>query len=172
MSLITEDGTGRADAEALASVADADTYHAARGNTLWSTITTEEKEQALRRATGYMEQMYRLKWKGLRNSLSQALDWPRMNVQLEDVGFGSVAAYVPYNTVPKEVVQACAEMALKAASGELAGDLQRPVASETIGPIRTEYVIGAPEYVRYRSVDLLLRPLLSSGGLSVRLVRA
>jgi hypothetical protein len=172
MSLITENGSGLADAESLASVAQADAYHAVRANSLWATLTTEEKEAALRRATDYMEQMYRLKWKGTRASLTQALDWPRLNVELEDIGFGRFAAYVPYNTVPKEVIQACCEMAFRAAGGELAPDLQRTVAEKTVGPIKTVYASGAPEYIRFRSVDLLLKSLLVSGGMGIRLVRA
>lgn len=172
MTLIVEDGAARADAESLASVADADAYHASRSNTRWALLSTEEKEASLRRATDYMSQMYRLKWKGSRASLTQALDWPRLNVQLEDVGFGRIAAYVPYNTVPKEVIHATCEMAIRAAAGELAPDLQRQVIAKTVGPIRTEYAQGSPEYVRYRAIDNLLRPLLQAGGMGVRLERA
>ena len=38
MSLIVEDGTGLATAEAYISVADATTYHAARGNSTWNDV--------------------------------------------------------------------------------------------------------------------------------------
>jgi hypothetical protein len=172
MSLIVETGAIVPGAESYASTDQADAYHASRGNATWATLTVTEKEQSLVRATDYMGGMYRMKWKGLRASLNQTLDWPRFNVQLEDVGFGSVAAYVPYNTVPAQVVQACAELALRAAAGELAPDLERTVAEKTTGPIRTVYASGAPEYVRFRAVDLLLRPLLESGGTSTMLVRA
>ena len=51
MSLVVEDGTGKADAESYISVADADTYHSNRGNTDWAALTTTEKEQLLRGAT-------------------------------------------------------------------------------------------------------------------------
>jgi hypothetical protein len=175
MSLITEDGSGNPLAESLASVADADTYHAARGGTLWATITTEEKEQALRRATDYLGETYRPLWKGYRLNGVQTLDWPRTFVYLEAFVHGAVGTY-PYlvasDIVPREVKNACCIMAFKAAQGELAEDLRRPVAAKTVGPIRTEYVPHAPEYVRYRAVDLLLRPLLTGGGASLRLVRA
>jgi hypothetical protein len=172
MTLIVESGAALPDAESYASVAQADAYHEARGNSQWSLLSDVEKEHALRRATDYMLQMYRTKWKGLRANLSQALDWPRFNVQLEDVGFGQFMAYVPVNTVPQQVIQATAEMALRAAAGELAPDLQRTVAEKTIGPIKTVYAAGAPEYVRYRAIDNLLKPLLASGGLGIRLERA
>jgi hypothetical protein len=172
MSLVTEDGSARADAESLASVAAADTYHLSRGNVSWSGAMTADKENALRRATDYMEQEYRTKWRGARIGVTQALDWPRYGVQLDDVGFGRYPALVPANTVPPQVVQACCELAFRALSGPLAPDLQRQVIAKTIGPIRTEWAPGSPEYVRYRSIDLLLKPLLDLGGMGVRLVRA
>jgi hypothetical protein len=172
MSLIVEDGSARADSESYASVAQIDAYHAARGNAQWAALTVTEKEQAARRATDYLLQMYRTKWKGARASLNQALDWPRLEVQLDDVGFGRMPYYVPFNTIPQQVIQATAEMALRAAAGELAPDLQRTVAEKTIGPIKTVYASGAPEYVRYRAIDMLLKPLLASGGMGIRLERA
>lgn len=172
MSLITETGSGSPLAESYASVADADAYHSARGNSLWATMTTTEKEQALRRGTDFISGFYRLKWKGARVSLTQALDWPRLNVELEDIGFGRYVALVPYNTVPPQVVQATCEISFRAAAGELAPDLQRQVIAETVGPLKTEWAPGSPEYVRFRQIDLILKPLLQSGGLGVRLVRA
>ena len=56
MTLIVEDGTGKSDAESFASVASADAQMTALGITIWTSLVTEEKEQALRRATQYMEQ--------------------------------------------------------------------------------------------------------------------
>lgn len=172
MSLITEDGTGRADAESFASLAAADAYHASRGNVAWAGALAADKENALRRATDYAEQEYRSKWRGARMSLTQSLSWPRLNVQLDDVGYGRIAAYVQPNTVPPQVVQACCELAIRALQGPLAPDLQRQIIAETTGPIRTEYAVGAPEYVRYRAVDLLLKPLLASSGMGIQMVRA
>lgn len=169
--LITEDGTGRADAEALASVAAADAYHASRGNVAWAGALTADKENALRRATDYMS-IYRAKWKGRRMGMVQSLDWPRYGVQLDDVGFGRYAALVPPNTVPVQVVQACCELAIRALSGPLAADLERQVIAETIGPIKTEYAPGAPQYVRYRAVDAMLKMYLESGGMGIQMVRA
>lgn len=172
MPLITEDGSGRADADSFASLAVADAYHVTRGNVSWAGTMMADKEAALRRSTDYMEQEYRTKWRGARLSLAQALAWPRLNVQLDDVGYGRISAYVPPNTVPVQVSQACCELAFRALSGPLAPDLERQVIAKTIGPIRTEYAAGSPEYVRFRAIDLLLKPLLSSGGLGARLVRA
>lgn len=172
MTLIVEDGTARADSESYASVDQMDAYHSARGNTHWVALTTTEKEQAARRACDYLIQMYHTKWKGARARYDQAMDWPRIDVRLDDIGLGMFNAFVPYNVVPQQVIQATAEMALRAAAGELAPDLQRTVAEKTIGPIKTVYASGAPEYVRFRSVDLLLRPLLQAGGMGMKMVRS
>jgi hypothetical protein len=56
MALIVEDGTGRADAESYVSVADADTYHANRGELRRGrrSAPPPSKEQLLRQATEYM----------------------------------------------------------------------------------------------------------------------
>lgn len=166
MTLIVEDGTGRDDAESLASVEQADAHHAARGNARWAQLQVIEKEQALRRATDYMGQMYSAKWKGVRARAGQALDWPRADVRLPGAGC------VPSDAIPRQITQATAELALRAAAGELAADLGRTVAEKTIGPIKTVYAAGAPEYVRYRAIDLLLKPLLGGGGLGIKLERA
>lgn len=165
MEIIIEDGSGLADSEAYISVADADSYHAARGNTLWGTLSGTEKEAALRRATDYLTQAYRPRWKGCRVSSTQALDWPRVGVCVDGFPIASDA-------VPAVVVRACAEMAFKAAQGELAEDLERGIVREKIGPMETEYDKNSPQHKRYRAVDLLLSPILKNSGNSVQLVRA
>lgn len=161
MTLIVEDGTGLATAESYCSTAEADAYHTARGReAAWSDLDDEVKEQLLRQAADFMRQLYRQRWKGMRASQRQALDWPRYQVELEDVGFGGYHAYVLPTVVPDEVKNACAELALRAKSGELAPDVKRQVAEKTIGPITTVYTTGAPAYTQYRAIDLMLAPYL------------
>lgn len=172
MALIAEDGAGHRDAESYISVAAADSYHAGRLNMAWAALDAPAKEVLLRKATEYMVGVYRRRWKGMRASQVQALDWPRYNVQLDDVGFGRYVAYVAPNVVPIEVQNVCAVLALKANSGELAPDLKRTVKEKVTGPIKTVYADGAPEYVRFRAVDLLLAPLLCGSGTSGRMVRS
>lgn len=171
--IIVEDGTGKSDAESYVTVEYANDFHLARGNTLWATITDTEKEQSLRRATEYLGEFYRLKWAGYRVSNTQALDWPRYDVPKRDVAGGYLQAYYDYQSIPEEVKKACAAMAFKAAQGELAEDLERGVVREKIGPIETEYDKSSPQQKRYRSIDMLLAPLLNGmGGANIRLVRA
>ena len=74
--------------------------------------------------------------------------------------------------MPVEVQNACAILALQAKSGELAPALKRTIKEKVIGPIKTVYADGAPEAVRYRAVDQLLKPFLCGSGLSGRMERA
>jgi len=159
--LITEDGSLVPGAESYCTVAFADSYHTGRANTAWATLDTPTKEALIRKAAEYMTSMYRPRWKGLRSSLTQTLDWPRYDVELEDVGYGSIAAYVQPNTVPVEVQNANASLALTAKAGDLAPNLARLVKQKTIGPITTIYQDGAPAYTQFRAIDLMLRPYLA-----------
>lgn len=173
MSLIVEDGTGLANAESLISVADATAYHAARGNAAWAALASDIiREQLLRKATDYMGQVYRMSWAGYRKTTAQALDWPRYEVPIIDSpAFG--LAYYDENSVPTIVKNACAELALRAASDDLAPDLEQRIKREKIDVIETEYDSTSPQYVRYRAIDNMLAPFfgMASNGSFRKLVR-
>lgn len=164
MALIVEDGTAKTDSESYISVADADTFHSNRGNADWAALTTTEKEQALRNATDYMVEVYRLQWDGVRVSATQALDWPRNFVKRKDFEYAGLNGYTviggdyyyPSDTVPEEVRRACAELALKSLSGELAPDIDRVTQREKLGPLEVEYQDYTKPYKVYRSIDGLL----------------
>jgi hypothetical protein len=175
MALVTEDGTGQSTAESYISVAASDTYHSNRGNATWATLTTAQKEEALRRATDYMTATYRLRWKGVRMTATQALDWPRGYVYTQPFLNGATTDF-PYlvadDIVPIEVARANAEFALRAAAGELAPDLGRPTIEETVGPITVRYGDNSRETTTYKALDDMLRPYLSGdGGNSAKAVR-
>lgn len=155
---------GSAGAEAYCSVSDADAHHSARGNTLWATLTTTEKEQALRRATDHMG-VYAERWKGERSYSTQALDWPRAGVIAHQYE-------VDYLTVPAMVAKACAELAFRAAKGELAPDLTAQKQSVKVGPIETTYAVGTRQTPKYQAVDNMLAPYLTGGAGQVRVVRS
>lgn len=176
MALIVEDGTGRADAESLCTVAAATAYHAARGNAVWAALASDTvREQMLRKATDYMEQVYRLKWAGNLLSTTQALSWPRYLVPIKGFSSGmrsGVGAYYASNIVPTVVANACAELALRAISGDLAPDITRLKKRVKVDVIETEYVDGATPYVRYRAIDRMLDPFMSGTAGGIALVRA
>jgi hypothetical protein len=127
-------------------------------------LTTPEKEQSLRRATLYMLQAYRSRWSGQRMKDLQGLDWPRAAVIVDGYGVAS-------DIVPTAVKNACADLAFKAASGDLNPDLERAVIREKVGPLETEYSASSPQQTRYRSIDMALAPYLKGGNASNRIVR-
>lgn len=175
MALVVETGQAGADSESYCSVAFATAYHAARGNAAWAALASDTvREQALRLATDYMEEVYRLHWKGYRFTEAQALAWPREEVQRADYTFLNQYSFYPTDSVPVEVQNACASLALRASAGELAPDIDRATIREKVGPIEVEYDKAAPLYVRFRAVDNLLAPFLKTvaGGASRMLVRA
>lgn len=179
--IIVENGTGLADAVSYLSVADADAYLAARGITIWAPLLEAEKEQALVRATDYLVQVYRLKWKGSRVNATQALDWPRAFVEREDYEYSTLNGtttiggrfYYPANEVPAEVKKATAEMALRAAAGELAPDIGQRTVREKVDVIEVEYDRYSAQFVKYRAIDNILAAFLrDTGGTMHRLVRS
>jgi hypothetical protein len=179
--LVVEDGTGLADADSYISLDDADTYHAGRSSAAdWAGLSDPEKEAALRDATDYMVQAYRLDWKGTRLTTTQALDWPRAEVERADYAFSpgnglttiSGDYYYPSDEVPIEVQRACASLALKASAGELLPDLGQRVKREKVGPIDTEYADWGSESPRYPAIDGLLAPFLTNTGGRAKVVRS
>lgn len=163
--MITETGTAASNSESLCSVADSLTYHAARGNSTWATITTTQQEQALRRATDYMERVYKLQWQGLRVNSLQALDWPRVDVTAN--GY-----YVLSTIVPVAVVRACAELALRAAAGDLLADTTQQKVSTKVGDLEVSMDKYSPQAVQYPAVVALLQPYFDlAAGFSHKVVR-
>lgn len=166
MALIVEDGTAKSDAESFCTVAFADSYHSNRGNSSWAAIATEaEKEALLRKATDYMEEVYRLRWLGYRATESQALSWPRDEVQRRDFTYLNQFSFYPNDQVPTEIQKACAELAIKANSETLAPDIGRVKERSKVGPIDVTYEKGSPPYKRFRAVDNILAPFLDSGSI-------
>lgn len=162
MALIVEDGTGLATAESYISVADADTYHAARGAVEWAAAGTTDKEAALRQATDYMEGAFSDRWKGKRFTSEQALSWPR-------AGAYAHGWLVDSDVVPVQVRTACAELALRALAAPLLADQERAIRREAIGPLETEYEPGAPQAPKYPAINARLASLLvGAGGMAIR----
>ena len=169
MTLIVEDGTGLADTESLTSVTEADAYHSGRGNNGWSSLSLGKKEELLRKANDYLRQKYRRRWKGYRTVITQAGEWPRLSVYLDD---NDLAIVIASNVVPTEVKEAAAELAYRANSQDLNPDLSQTVKSEKIGPMTTVYDIHSSANPTFAAVDALLAPFLEVGGnTSVKMVR-
>ena len=164
MSLITETGIASADSESLCDVSTADTYFSRMGNTTWNALFTSQKEAALRKATNYMEQVYKARWQGLRVNSVQALDWPRMGVTAN--GYSVLSTIVP---VP--IQRACAELALRSLSLELLPDIGQQKISAKVGDIEVTYDKASPQQKQYPAIDALLAPFFQNSAFTHRLER-
>lgn len=160
MAFVVETGAGLANANSLASVAAADAYVADRAIAGWSALTTQAKEQALVRATDFVNSTYQNAWKGFRNTQAQALSWPRYDVFVD-------LFLVASNIVPTPVIYATIEMALRASiDATLIEDQGRVITREKVDVLETEYSEFGPRNTSYTAVARLLSPYTtsSSGG--------
>ena len=167
--MILEDGTGVKNANSYATQLMADNYFADRGNATWAALTDDQKEQALIRATDYLVEAYRGKWKGYRSNIYQGLDWPRKSVILTDMAINYMW---PFNSIPPEIVKATAELALRASQGDLAADLNQQIISEGVSGIVTTYDKYSPQQTRYRAIEMMLIPYLATSSAMTTLGRA
>ena len=155
MALVVENGSGLSGANSYASVSEADTYASDRGLTAW-TGDTAAKEAALIRATDYLEATYREAWLGYRATQTQALSWPRTNVEVD-------LYPVPANTVPTAVKSATIEMAIRALTENLLADQGQRVKREKVDVLEVEYADGSDATVRYPFVGRMLSPYIYGG---------
>lgn len=164
MALEVEDGTGKSNAESFCSVAAFRAYHARRGVDVTS-LTDDQVEALLVKATDYMQSKYADRWRGVRRKYEQALEWPRAYA-LRSEGYVIEPSDSYYwwtvDSVPTPVVNACAELAYKANSDDLMPDVGRRTTQETVGPITVVYADSSAEREtnEYPAVDAMLRRLL------------
>lgn len=164
-------------ADSYMALTDADAYHLGRGATAW-TGTNATKENALRKATGILDNLYRNLWIGIRSYQDQSLGWPRIDgargpmlfnpgflINLYDIdGF-----QIPFDSVPVQVQRATAEVALLVLQGvDLEPRLVRGgmIKSQNnkvdvIGQ-ETVWQDGAPAQDRFIVIEGLLRSLVKS----------
>ena len=194
LTLIKEDGTGKADANSYADVADGDMYHEAHlYASAWTAASEQRKEAALMMATRLIDAQFQ--FNGSRANASQALQWPRAECPDPDRGLVTVSAlqpilsdFVPYDSVPKAVVQATCEMARElviadrtaAPAGEGISATQSSTATHTgtsgsSSMSSTSYSKDDTRPVLSRVAQAMLAKygaLIQGGSGSVRLVRA
>jgi hypothetical protein len=120
------------------TLAQADSYHDAMGHpAAWFDATVEAKQEALRRASQFLDLKFGTLWMGVRATATQLLDWPRTGAVDRD-GRAIVG-------VPVRIVQATCEMALRHVQSPSTAFLQDVAAgsgtvtsdSVTIGPLST-----------------------------------
>lgn len=155
MALVVEDGSGLSNSNSYATAAQADTYASDRGLSAW-TGDTATKEAALIRATDYIEATYREAWLGYRKTATQALSWPRSNVEVDLYPIASTI-------VPVEVRNATIELAIRALSEDLLADQTQRVKREKVDVLEIEYADGSDATKRYPFVSRMLSPYIYGG---------
>lgn len=151
------------------SVADADTYWSARNDSTWSSADNADKEKALIEATQYIDGAYSFIGTQI---ITNVLVWPRYDAWIQKGNFAGV--YYDHLTIPPQVKNACAELALEALSARLIAVVERGgmIKREKVDVIEVEYMDWAPSGKTYSFVSLLLKPLTKSSGTMKGLVRS
>ena len=94
-----------------------------------------------------------------KTSSDQALDWPRASVKMTDTATNT---YYANDTIPTQVINACIELAFKAARGELNPDLGQKVTREKIDSLEVAYDVNSPQAKRYKAIDNMLKSFLNN----------
>jgi Putative DnaT-like ssDNA binding protein len=170
MTLVVEDGTGLALADAYASLDDVTNFQIGRADyATWIAADIEQQEAAIRESTVFLDGEH--VWRGWLMHSTQALSWPRSDVY-DDQG-----RLRPSNVVPPAVVQACAFLAAKAITSNLQPETAGAgVKSKSVGPSGVSITYGSDGATPKRSwpeVTTMLRGLTTSGpgGLGGTIVR-
>lgn len=178
MALIVEDGTGKPDAESYVSVAGAGAYAAARG-LIFPIATGPEiasAEQALRRATEWLDAKYGGRFGGTWAVTGQGLAWPRFDAVYR-------GAFIPITTIPLQIVAATVQAAVRelASAGSLSPDVTPGKIKKRVkveGAVEVEYAVGSAGVASQTPVvsiiDGILAGLIATPGTaySGRAVRA
>jgi hypothetical protein len=156
MALVIEDGTNVSGANSFVTLVEARSYAAARSLSL----PTDDAalEALLLNAVDYLESKRQL-YQGQRASVTQSLQWPRVDVFIDDV-------YLAATVIPDLLKSAQIRLAAIAYSGvDLMPTRSGPIVKkEKVGPIETEYseTVGTTIEPSMTVIDYLLAPLLKS----------
>ena len=163
MAIVTEDGTGKSDAQSYLSLADADSYFTARGIAAW-TGSNAVKEAALIAATEYIDIRYGDILKGRAEFPDvQALMFPRLGIyDSEDR---------PLTGIPQRLERATAEYALISLTQSL---MPNPVFDDSGKIVTEETDVTGPltETKKYQPGYLAVRPYPKADRLMSCFVRA
>lgn len=157
--MIVEDGTGKIDADSYVTVEFADDYFSARGVSEWAELTTEKKEQALIKATDFVDNIYQ--WYGKKEFEHQSLRFPRVDIR--DYEGAEISG------IPICLKQAICDASFISTSGELfeTAEQNGDVTSETITTLSFTYSKqgsrSTTSTTLYDSINTKLRGLFRDG---------
>jgi hypothetical protein len=140
MALTVETGEGLADAESYVSVAEFKAYAGKVGyNYTTPAYSDTQIEQALRRATVWIDARYRDQFQGSWTTSTQALEWPRSGVLYRRT---AIDAY----SIPDQLKNALCEAAWRelTSPGSMSPDqFGDQIKRDKVGDVETEFRAGA-----------------------------
>ncbi len=123
--MIVEDGSAKTDSNAYWDIDSVTLYLRSKGAMDWSNYTLDQQARAIISATYYIEKRFKRRYRGLRQSVEQALGWPRIGAFDDD-------AFTIFG-IPSQIKWAVAEYAIRAARiGVLAPDPIRMVPDQDL----------------------------------------
>jgi hypothetical protein len=165
MAIAIEDGSGlNTDAESYLDAVGFRDLAVARGHSV-SGYESDVIEEALRRATDFLEATGLERWKGVRYRTDQALAFPRVGVVVD-------GQTLPTEVIPQALLKALVEATIRelAKPGALTPDytIAPQVIERTVGPITTKFsdttkLDPAATVPRFDVIERLLAPLLTDG---------
>lgn len=164
VTLIVEDGTIVAGANSYVALAEATAYFDNRPDTDWTNGTADTRSTALIKATDYLVQRFRNRWKGMRIDPAQTLDWPRREV-FPEVYFDDLDYEIPEDQVPQEVKDCAIILAAKVLAGTVLNpDLERggAIKRAKVDTLEVEYFGRALSRTEFAAINDRLAPLLKS----------
>lgn len=164
MALVIEDGSGVSDADSFVTLAEVRAYALKRGVTLSNDDALLEPQ--VRKAHDYFFAV-ESQLKGSRAVAGQALPFPRKCVWL----FGDA---LPDDVIPQQVKNAACQLVIESLTQDVMPSTDgKVVLQETVGPISTTYANTgvAGESPTFPRVDIMLAPLLQSGGAILTSIR-
>ena len=168
MSVTIISTIGSASANSYITLAEAASYFSNRsGTAAWDAATDDERSKAIITACARLEEDDYLGW---RCTTTQALRWPRYNVEKIDFGYGGYPSYYLSTEIPQQLKDAQCELAQEVLTSDAVqtGEANVPK-SVKIGGIQVEFTEGTAGTISAR-VAKLLTGLRVGGG--ARMVRA
>lgn len=152
MALIVETGAGLADAESYASVTTFKAYCDKSGRA-HAGYEDAAIEQALRRATQWLDARYSARFTGQWSKTAQRLEWPRAFVPWRDT-------FIASDVIPEQIVAATCEAAYREVVEPHSLSPDEPAARvkrDKVGDVETEFALSSPgASIVLRVIDDLL----------------
>lgn len=167
LTLVVEDGSGKANSNSYATAANGDTYHDGHVyGSSWTGSGTSAKEAALVHATRLVDENF--EFHGFKASQTNALQWPRSATK--DRGGFSIAS----DTIPQDLINATAELArLVIDADRTAEDDTKGFSKIKVGPVELTMDKADRKEVITPTVARMIAPFgRAIGGGLLRLKRA